>query len=238
MTDGNTEKKGARVALSKTQAASGPGKELVELSKGWLADGKFEAGELAQLKAWLARTSPDSLPAAQFLREEVDRSIIASGYLPNQLLKIQSALFRVIPKRERAEAKEAQQKVIQQEWEQRAPEREAAREASAEHSRRLRERYAGVWAHEPATDAQLEFIRSLGGSLPDTASKLEASDTINRLLGRTSTRSTPASRSTLIPLAVIGLILLSLLVECAVVQSRQSGSASSPSAAHAAVPRH
>jgi hypothetical protein len=57
-------------------------------------------------------------------------------------------------------------------------------------------------------------------------------------LGRTSTRSTPASRSTLIPLAVIGLILLSLLVECAVVQSRQSGSASSPSAAHAAVPRH
>jgi len=54
------------------------------------------------LKAWLARTPDDALPAARFLREEVERSIIASGYLPNQLLQIQSALFRVIPVKERA----------------------------------------------------------------------------------------------------------------------------------------
>jgi len=34
LTDGNTDKKGVRVALTKAQAASGPGNELVELSKG------------------------------------------------------------------------------------------------------------------------------------------------------------------------------------------------------------
>jgi len=70
------------VALSKTQAASGPGKELVELSKGWLADGKFEAGELAQLKAWLARTSPDSLPAAQFLRKKSTAASLRADTFP------------------------------------------------------------------------------------------------------------------------------------------------------------
>ena len=140
------KKKGARVALTKKQAAEGLGVELVNLSRRWLADGKFEPKECEVLRAWLAKVPSDSLPAIRFLKEEVERCLVVGGVCVWDLVRIQNALIRVIPQKEREEAKAARNEVARVEWEKQEPERKAARQASAECSRALRERYADVWA--------------------------------------------------------------------------------------------
>ncbi len=209
MSDNPEKPKSVRVALTKTQAAEGLGRELIELSRGWLEDGKLEAHELDELRAWLAKAPPDSIPAIQFIKEEVQRYIEDGEVCDWELCRLQAALIRVIPPKERAEAKAAREAVARVEWEKRAPEREAAKRASAERSRELRERYAEIWAEEPATEAQLEFIRSLGGSLSSSASKLEASELIDRLLGRESSTARSGSLSGCLPMiAFIAIVVV------------------------------
>jgi hypothetical protein len=220
MSDGNPNKRGVRVALTKNEASAGPGKELVELSKGWLADGRFESKELEELRAWLAGAPDDTLPAIQFLKKEVERRVFDGGYLPNQLADIQNALLRVIPKKDRDEAKRTRNAGALEEWERSAPEREVARAIAIqdrrERSGRLRDRYANVWANEPATDAQLKFIRDLGGNLPATATKLEASDAIQALLGRESAPSGTHVWGRILAFVVLGvMILIGVMAKCA-----------------------
>lgn len=205
-------KKGARIALTKTQAAEGLGRELIELSRTWLADGKFDARELDELKAWLAKVPADSIPAIRFLKEEVHRYIADGEIYDWELSRLQAALIRVIPLKEREEAKTARSEAARIEWEQRAPEREAAQRASTVRSRELRERYAAIWATEPATEAQLDFIRDLGGNLPSSASKLEASEMIDRLLGREVTPSSSSMSSGCLSVVVFGVMVVVAVV--------------------------
>ena len=184
MSDDTAKKKAVRVALTKTHAAEGLGRELIELSRTLLADGKFELRELEELKAWLAKVPDDSIPAIRFLKEEIQRYVADGEIYDWELSRLQAALIRVIPPKDREDAKMARNEAARVEWAQRAPEREAAQRASAECSHALRERYADVWAKEPATEAQLDFIRDLGGDLSPSATKLEALEMIDRLLGR------------------------------------------------------
>jgi hypothetical protein len=205
MADEIPKKKRVRVSMTKGQLAEGLGRELLELSNTWLRDGKLEVRELEELKAWLANAPSDSIPAIRFLREEVER-YIADGQVHDwELSRLQAALIRVLPQKERGEAKNARSDAARIEWVKRAPERQEAQRASAEHWREVHERYASVWAHEPATEAQLDFIRDLGGDLSPSASKLEASETINRLLGREITPTSLTKNSGCLPLLVIGL---------------------------------
>jgi hypothetical protein len=184
MNDDIPKKKGARVALTKTEAEEGFGLELIELSRTWLADGKFDIHELDELKAWLAKVPDDGIPAIRFLKEEVQRYFDDGEIYSWKLSRLQASLIRVIPPKDREEAKCARSEAARIEWEKRAPERDAARRASVEQFREARERHADEWAEEPATEAQLEYIRDLGGSLTESASKLEASEKIDQLLGR------------------------------------------------------
>ncbi len=198
------KRKGTRVALTKKEAAEGLGLELINLSRTWLADGKLVRSELDELRAWLARVPPNSIPALRFIKEEVERCVGDGDVGDRELSKVQKALIRVIPPKERGVAKTARDAASMAEWERLAPEREAARQkwqrASAEKWRALRERYADEWAGEPATDAQLALIRELGGTVPDLASKLEASDTIERLL---SARGSAGSSTGCLPLVAV-----------------------------------
>jgi hypothetical protein len=178
------QKKSVRVALTKDQGAEGLGRALVDLSRAWIAGGEFRQEDLEKLKAWLATVKSDSLPAIQFLKDVIRHYPANRALQEWELRHIQVDLIRVLPKKEREEAKAAYQTLVHAAWAQHAPEREAARLASAEHSRDLRKRYAHEWARQPATEEQLDFILRLGGNLPAAASKLEASDMINRLLGR------------------------------------------------------
>lgn len=192
MSDDAPKKKAVRVALTKTQAAQGLGRELIELSRGWLADGKFDPRELKELKTWLSNVPDESLPAIRFLKEEVQRYIENGEIYDWELARLHAALIRVIPPKDREQANAARNEISRVECEQGAPEREAARHRSAEQSREIRERHSERWAKKPATEAQLEFIRNLGGQLPLGASMLEASEMIDRLLGN---EVTPAGAS-------------------------------------------
>lgn len=212
MADQHPKKSSARVALTKAQATEGLGRELIEMSRAWLADGKFDAQELEQLRAWLQKVPADSVPAMRFLKEEVQR-YVADGEIHDwELDRLHAALMRVIPPKEREEAKNARSEAARVLWEKRAPERESARRAAAERSQELRERYAGIWTKESATDAQLEFIRELGGTLPKSASKLEASETIDRLLGREVVSASSTKRSGCLPTIVVAAVTVLALV--------------------------
>ena len=184
MGDDTTKKKGVRLTMTKSQAEEGLGRELVELSRNWLEDGKLEPHELEQLRAWLAKVPPDSIPAIRFVKEEVERCVAVGLADEWAATRIQGALIRVLPLADREVAKVARDKVGLAEWEKLAPEREARRRASAERSKTLRERYAEQWAGESATEDQIEFIRDLGENIPSNVSKLEASNEITKLLAR------------------------------------------------------
>lgn len=207
MNDEIPKKRGARVALTKKEAAEDLGRELIRLSREWLADGRLDERELDELKVWLAKIPDDALPAIRFLKEEVERYLADGVIYEWELLRLQAALIRILPPEERAEAKAAKDEAARKAYELAAPERKARQirnqEASAVRSRALRERYADEWANEPATDAQLEYIRDLGGSISPSASKLQASDTIDRLLGN---KASPLSFGCM-AVIVVGLVV-------------------------------
>jgi hypothetical protein len=207
MNDDTSKKKGGRVALSKNQASEGLGRELVELSSKWLADGKFDSNELEELTAWLAKVPVDSLPAIRFLKEEVERFISAGEISEWELSRLQNAVIRVIPQRERQEAKSARAEFDRVNSEIRAREREKNRQEKDEYWRGLRKQYASDWENESASDAQLDFIRDLGGKVSSEISKLEAAELIDDLLNKNAPAANIKSGSGCFSVMVVFLIV-------------------------------
>jgi hypothetical protein len=218
MSDEPKGSKPARVALTKTQAAEGLGLELVKLASGWLEDGKLSESELEALKDWLKRCPTESIPAVRFLREEVQH-YFADGRLEDwKLDRLFSSLARVIPPAERAGANEARKKSRKAQEKAERPAREAKRAAAFKESRAywltMQQRYGEEWAGEPASEAQLEYIRELGGSLPERASKLDASRMIDSLLSREGSGGDALASKVLGVLVVIVLLIVVIVSLC------------------------
>lgn len=106
------------------------------------------------------------LPAADFLREELGGILSDGRITPAESKHLIAALARVLPKAERDEL------AVDLEVERAFQEIEA-------------------WRDDPASDKQVSFVRELGGTLPDGATKGEASDLIEELL---ATTKQPVSR--------------------------------------------
>lgn len=140
---------------------------LQRLEQVW-TDGVISKDDIDDLAAWLNEAaSVTDIPAPRFLREEVS-GLPADGIVsePEKRL-LREAILRVLPvaERERARARFAE---------------------SAERAREARKRES-LAAADRATPSQLEYIRALGGTCPDGASKAEASGIVDAILGRRPT---------------------------------------------------
>ncbi|MCK9420624.1 MAG: hypothetical protein M0R70_14730 [Nitrospirae bacterium] len=147
------------VTLTKKGLGTSEGQALLELLERTLSDGRLTDQEVKLLEAWLAtNVSNTTLPGIHFLREEVE-GILADGAVSDgEVILLQKAILRVLPitERERAKAKIADADA-------------AASDA----------RFAEA---NKATDKQIKYIRDLGGSCPVDATKIGASEIIEKLL--------------------------------------------------------
>lgn len=201
-----------RVALTQKQAGEALGVELISLSGKWLADGKFDGMELTELQMWLAKVPDDTIPAIRYLKEEVERYLEDGEILPWELARLQAALMRVIPPDQRAAAKAARDAHAASEAalmrEVKAATRDEDREA---YWHAVRARNRNNWTADPATKAQRDYIRDLGGRLPAGATKLEASEVLDRLLGNEAI-DTDQART-----AISGCMIFALLIAAGII---------------------
>jgi hypothetical protein len=167
-----------RVVLTTKEAAEGFGRALAENTNNLLADGKLAAHEAAALKRWLEACGETDLPAFNYLREEIQRFAADGRILPWELARLQLALERILPPKDRAIAKAARKKAEAELEAREAIESEASLETRLLDSAKRR-------AHatdDNATAAQLKFIGELGGTVSNDLTKHEASEEIGRLL--------------------------------------------------------
>lgn len=147
------------VTITKKGLGTSEGQALLALLERTLSDGKLTDHEVKLLEAWLSvNISNSTLPGIHFLREEV-AGILADGAVSDgERNLLQKAILRVLPvtERERAKAKIADADAAEN----------AARFAEA----------------NKATDKQIKYIRDLGGTCPEAATKQDASDIIQKLL--------------------------------------------------------
>ena len=157
--------KGTRIALSREQCESPTGKELISLldqivRDGVNTDGLVTEDGVRQLNAWLDKKLESDIPAIKFLLQISDRILRAGKVTTARAFEMHSAIERVLPMALREEFKKTRQ---------------------------------DAWVHSPlkpkATEAQLEYIRILGGTPLPGLNTSEASLLIEKLLER----STPPS---------------------------------------------
>lgn len=157
--DNDQVKPRSPVALSKKSMATADGTALLTLLERIMADGRLASQEITELSAWLETTaSTATLPGIHFLREEVT-GVLADGAVSEAESRLLiKSILRVLPvtERERAKAKVA--------------------EATA------RERAAAATAANLVTQKQLAYIRDLGGTCPENATKWQASEIIDQLV--------------------------------------------------------
>ena len=157
--------KGARIALSHGQRESPTGKELINLldeivRDGVNTDGLVTEEGIRRLNSWLDKKLDSDIPAITFLLQISDRILRAGKVTTSRAFEMHSAIERVLPLSLREEFKKARQ---------------------------------DAWVHSPlkpkATEAQLEYIRGLGGTPLSGLNTSEASLLIEKLLEH----STPPS---------------------------------------------
>jgi len=152
--------KGTRVALTPTQRASPVGKELLDLLRDVVHDGLISEGGVRRLNAWLDGKTESDIPAIKFLLQISDRILRTGKVTTAKAFEMHFAIERVLPKEIRGQVKETRQE---------------------------------AWLHSPlkpkATDAQLKYIRALGGTPPPGINISEASLLIEKLLEESTSPS-------------------------------------------------
>lgn len=176
--------KNERVSMTKKQSTESAGIELIELCRDWMEDGKLDERELAELRQWLFDVPDDALPAIRYLKEEI-RQVLADGRVDEwEMDRIHLALLRTLPKEEREAADSARNIIRRGKLDEQEAIREGMRRDRDEYWKNERKKNQKLWSQQPATEAQIDFIIDLGGSPARRLSKLDASFTIDRLLGK------------------------------------------------------
>ncbi|HEY1662073.1 MAG TPA: hypothetical protein VGI03_06615 [Verrucomicrobiae bacterium] len=157
--------KGTRIALSSTQCASPTGRELINLlgeivNDGLNTDGLVTEDGIQRLNTWLDKKVDSDIPAFKFLLQISDRILRAGKVTTAKAFEMHFAIERVLP----TSIRDGFRKIRQD-----------------------------AWLHSPlkpkATEAQLEYIRNLGGDPLPGLNVSEASLLIEKLLEH----STPPS---------------------------------------------
>jgi len=150
--------KGTRIALSHEQRESPTGKELINLldeivRDGVNTDGLITEDGIRRLNSWLDKKNDSDIPAVKFLLQISDRILRTGRVTTAKAFEMHFAIERVLPMPLREEFKKIRQ---------------------------------DAWAHSPlkprATEAQLEYIRGLGGVPLPGMNTAEASMLIEKLL--------------------------------------------------------
>jgi len=157
--------KGTRIALSSAQCASPIGKELIALLReivhdGLNADGLVTEDGVRRLNSWLDKQVDSDVLAIKFLLQASDRILRTGKVTTAKAFEMHFAIERVLPTSLRDEFKQIRQ---------------------------------DAWLHSPlkpkATEAQLEYIRNLGGTPLPGLNVAEASLLIEKLLEHSTPQS-------------------------------------------------
>jgi hypothetical protein len=149
--------KGTRIALTPAQRESPIGQELINLLIQISHDGPVTEKGIRQLNDWLEVRADSEILAIDFLLG-ISRKVLRLGKATREeMCEMQLAIERVLPKNLRPDIVEKRREVWLQDW---------------IHS-----------SDRPkATEAQLDYIRGLGGTPPPGLNVPEASELIERLL--------------------------------------------------------
>jgi hypothetical protein len=158
-----TRTQSKRVTLTTNQIGDEVGRKLIKVLLQILEDGKISSDEADALKKWLAKASSISgIQGIAFLREELE-SALADGELDaDEADRLVSSMLRVLPAYIR-------EQVLPRVEEERL-------------DRRKREEQERDAYYKGPSVKQLAFIKRLGGKLPENATRVDASELIDRLL--------------------------------------------------------
>lgn len=175
-----------RITLTKAHIASEHGKRLIQLILEIGLDGELSENELTKLGFWL-QTAPSEIPAIRHLRELIVEAQIDGVISADERKILHKQIERALPPTERErlviarKAFEEKRRAEQQAQAKREKEeRERLREE--ESATRDKEREERFREYNKATEAQRRYVKGLGGSLSENATKSEASEVIERLL--------------------------------------------------------
>jgi DNA polymerase III epsilon subunit-like protein len=179
--ESKNEKK-RRLSLTKRQLDEEVGAALLALLERIVADGSLSDEEIKDLTDWLLQNQGGDLPAIEHLIDVV-KDIVADGKITDsERVDLFLGIEKVLPVTERRVAKAAREDAEARAIVNRQPKigRDELKEMIEEPRAPAHER---SWRGDPMTEAQNAFIRSLGGSIRANASKGEASQLIDTLLG-------------------------------------------------------
>jgi hypothetical protein len=181
-----------RSSLTKRQLAEKGGAELLQILCAIGEDGKVTDDEIVDFKAWLNEHRHSDIPAISTLSETVDRILADCMVTEDERLELILAIERVLPVAERRMVRKARlgeptsaspddRVLTLQDLKETSRRTAKEQKEAAEDDETGPEPYD--WRIDPATDRQRDYIKALGGRLPINATKGEASNLIESLLG-------------------------------------------------------
>jgi len=149
-------------------------------------DGQLADAELTQLSEWL-KTAPQEIPAIRHLRELVADALNDGVISEDERKILHKQIERVLPSTERERlviARKAFEEKRRAEERSRAQHEKEERDKlrDEERAERDKERERRRQEYNKPSEPQLRYIKGLGGSLPEGATKQDASELIERLL--------------------------------------------------------
>jgi len=180
--DSGGEKK-RRLSLTKRQLEEECGMQMLNLLSRITADGVLSDDEIKELADWLLQHQGHDLPAIAYLIDVV-HGILADGRISDsERVDLFFAIEKVLPPTERRTAREARVHADATSTES-LPKigRDDLKKMTTTDKLPKGPSDAG-WRADPMTEAQRAFIKSMNGSIRNGATKGEASDMIESLLG-------------------------------------------------------
>lgn len=180
----NEPSKSRRLSLTKSQLQEDTGASLLALLNEIIGDGKLTDDEILRLHDWSAKNRNSDLPAVGFLADAIEGSIANGVVSDSDRLDLQLAIERVLPVTARGIAREARSRAEPSPEPAEKISREDLKKMTAEESDLPPIEPEPTWRDDPMTDPQCNFIKSLGGSISRAATKGQASDLIESLVGK------------------------------------------------------
>lgn len=172
-----------RLSLTKRQLEEEIGASLLDLLSKIVGDGDLSDGDIVELSKWLLENQSADLPAVGYLLDVV-KDILADGKITDsERLDLFLGIEKVLPVTQRRTVKAAREEadIATREQSPRIGREELRAMAAPDEQIRFARRSG--WRSDPMTSAQSAFVRSLGGTIGIDATKGEASDLIETLLG-------------------------------------------------------
>jgi hypothetical protein len=155
--------KTTRITLTKSQAESSVGTQLIDLILSMCHDGELDITEIETLHMFLRRNESASINAIAFLRS-ITREVVSDGAIDQfEAYKLKQAFERVVPKEARGVVSTHLESI--------------GLPGTGDDDPRS-------WTRHEATAKQLDYIAALGGTATPRMTKGEASVMIDELLER------------------------------------------------------